>query len=58
MSASLAAKNGYRLDWTDTWLLQTNAPAYQDFELSIDRADPDNLPQGLEEPQGTRRRLT
>jgi hypothetical protein len=27
-SASLAAKNGYRLDWTDTWLLETNAPFY------------------------------
>lgn len=27
MSASLAAKNGYRLDWTDTWLLETNAPS-------------------------------
>ena len=28
MSASLAAKNGYRLDWTDTWLLERNAPFY------------------------------
>ncbi|MGY6019962.1 DUF1062 domain-containing protein [Streptomyces spinosirectus] len=26
MSASLAAKNGYRLDWTGTWRLQTDTP--------------------------------
>ena len=26
MSASLAAKNGYRLDWTGTWELQTDTP--------------------------------
>jgi hypothetical protein len=26
MSASLAAKNGYRLDWTGTWALETDAP--------------------------------
>lgn len=26
MSASLAAKNGYRLDWTDTWALEADAP--------------------------------
>lgn len=28
MSAALAAKNGYRLDWTGTWELQTDAPCY------------------------------
>jgi len=26
MSASLAARNGYRLDWTGTWELQTDTP--------------------------------
>jgi hypothetical protein len=26
MSASLAAKNGYRLDWTGTWTLETDMP--------------------------------
>jgi hypothetical protein len=29
MSASLAAKNGYRLDWTGTWELQTDMPFYE-----------------------------
>jgi hypothetical protein len=28
MSASLAAKNGYRLDWTGTWELETGTPSY------------------------------
>ncbi len=28
MSASLAAKNGYRLDWTGTWELATDTPFY------------------------------
>jgi hypothetical protein len=28
MSASLAAKNRYRLDWADTWELQTGTPFY------------------------------
>jgi hypothetical protein len=28
MSTSLAAKNGYRLDWTGTWELQTDTPCY------------------------------
>ncbi len=28
MSASLAAKNGYRLDWTGTWELRTDMPFY------------------------------
>ena len=28
MSASLAAKNGYRLDWTGTWELETDTPIY------------------------------
>jgi len=28
MSASLAARNGYRLDWTGTWELETGAPHY------------------------------
>jgi hypothetical protein len=28
MSASLAAKNGYRLDWTGTWELRTDTPFY------------------------------
>ncbi|MCX5215155.1 DUF1062 domain-containing protein [Kitasatospora sp. NBC_00240] len=28
MSASLAAKNGYHLDWTDTWELETRTPLY------------------------------
>lgn len=28
MSASLAAKNGYRLDWTGTWTLETDTPFY------------------------------
>jgi hypothetical protein len=28
MSASLAAKNGYRLDWTDTWEVETRMPLY------------------------------
>lgn len=28
MSASLAAKNGYRLDWTGTWELETDLPFY------------------------------
>jgi len=28
MSASLAAKNGYRLDWTGTWELETRTPLY------------------------------
>jgi hypothetical protein len=34
MSASLAAKNGYRLDWTDTWVLETNAPFYSPRDLA------------------------
>jgi hypothetical protein len=28
MSESLAAKNGYRLDWTGSWELQTGTPCY------------------------------
>jgi len=28
MSASLAARNGYRLDWTGTWQLETDTPFY------------------------------
>lgn len=28
MSASLAARNGYRLDWTGTWDLETDIPFY------------------------------
>ncbi|MFC9326628.1 DUF1062 domain-containing protein [Kitasatospora sp. NPDC057015] len=28
MSPSLAAKNGYRLDWTGTWELETRTPLY------------------------------
>ncbi|MYT30266.1 MULTISPECIES: DUF1062 domain-containing protein [unclassified Streptomyces] len=28
MSASLAAKNGYRLDWTGAWALETRTPLY------------------------------
>jgi hypothetical protein len=28
MSASLATKTGYRLDWTGTWRLETDAPFY------------------------------
>jgi hypothetical protein len=28
MSASLASKNGYRLDWTGTWELATDTPFY------------------------------
>ena len=28
MSASLATKTGYRLDWTGTWNLETDAPFY------------------------------
>jgi hypothetical protein len=28
MSTSLATKNGYGLDWTGTWELQTDAPGY------------------------------
>ncbi|WP_225834582.1 DUF1062 domain-containing protein [Streptomyces sp. NK08204] len=28
MSASLATKNGYRLDWTGTWALETRTPLY------------------------------
>ncbi|MEV6208413.1 DUF1062 domain-containing protein [Kitasatospora sp. NPDC051914] len=28
MSASLAARNGYRLDWTGTWALETRTPLY------------------------------
>lgn len=28
LSASLAAKHGYRLDWTGTWQLQTDMPFY------------------------------
>jgi len=28
MSASLAAKNQYRLDWTGTWELETGTPLY------------------------------
>lgn len=28
MSASLAAKRGYRLDWTGTWELETDTPFY------------------------------
>ncbi|MGW2547521.1 DUF1062 domain-containing protein [Kitasatospora sp. NPDC001574] len=28
MSASLAAKNGYRLDWAGTWELETRTPLY------------------------------
>ena len=28
MSASLAAKNGYRLDWASTWELETDMPFY------------------------------
>jgi hypothetical protein len=28
MSASLAAKNGYRLDWAGTWELETDTPFY------------------------------
>jgi hypothetical protein len=32
MSASLAAKNGYRLDWAGTWELQTDTPFYEPDE--------------------------
>jgi len=28
MSAAFAAKNGYRLDWTGTWRLETDMPLY------------------------------
>ncbi|WP_431677354.1 DUF1062 domain-containing protein [Kitasatospora sp. KL5] len=28
MSTSLAARNGYRLDWTGTWALETRTPLY------------------------------
>ncbi|MFJ3840623.1 DUF1062 domain-containing protein [Streptomyces sp. NPDC090054] len=28
VSASLAAKNGYRLDWTGTWEVETRTPLY------------------------------
>ncbi|HWC82658.1 MAG TPA: DUF1062 domain-containing protein [Pseudonocardiaceae bacterium] len=28
MSGSLAAKNGYRLDWSDTWELATDSPGH------------------------------
>ncbi|WP_329042918.1 DUF1062 domain-containing protein [Streptomyces sp. NBC_00178] len=28
MSASLAARNGYRLDWTGTWEVETRTPLY------------------------------
>jgi hypothetical protein len=28
MSVSLAVKNGYRLDWTGTWELETDTPFY------------------------------
>lgn len=32
MSASLAAKIGYRLDWTGTWRLETDTPFYSPRE--------------------------
>jgi hypothetical protein len=32
MSASLAAKNGYRLDWSGTWDLETDTPFYSPDE--------------------------
>jgi hypothetical protein len=32
MSASLAAKTGYRLDWTGTWRLETDTPFYSPLE--------------------------
>ena len=32
MSASLAARNGYRLDWADTWQLETDTPFYSPLE--------------------------
>jgi hypothetical protein len=28
MSAALAARNGYRLDWTGTWELESDSPSY------------------------------
>ncbi|MFJ8044120.1 DUF1062 domain-containing protein [Kitasatospora sp. NPDC096147] len=40
MSAALAAKTGYRLDWTGTWELDTRMPLYalddpRDFEVQV-----------------------
>jgi hypothetical protein len=32
MSASLAAKNGYRLDWAGTWDLETDTPFYSPLD--------------------------
>ena len=32
MSASLATKTGYQLDWTDTWRLDTDTPFYSPRE--------------------------
>jgi hypothetical protein len=32
ISASLAAQRGYRLDWTDTWRLETDLPFYSPDE--------------------------
>jgi hypothetical protein len=34
MSASLAAKNGYRLDWTGTWELEADTPVYSLDDLA------------------------
>jgi hypothetical protein len=35
MDASLASRAGYRLDWSDTWELETDMPFYE-----LERADP------------------
>jgi hypothetical protein len=49
MSASLAAKNGYRLDWAGTWELQTDMPFY-----TLDDPEPLKALVGFELPAPVR----
>jgi hypothetical protein len=49
ISASLAAKNGYRLDWTGTWELQTDMPFY-----ALDDPEPLRVLVGFELPAPVR----
>ncbi|MER8185896.1 DUF1062 domain-containing protein [Kitasatospora sp. NPDC094015] len=45
LDASLAARNGYRLDWTGTWELETCAPGY-----ALDHPAPLTVAVGFELP--------
>ncbi|MFD0277275.1 DUF1062 domain-containing protein [Kitasatospora sp. NPDC127111] len=49
MSASLATKNGYRLDWTGTWALETRTPLY-----ALDDPTPLGVVVGFELPAPVR----